>query len=221
MNDTKPCLEQSKAIQSVYDFLNAGLWIRPLPRPMLIWSRNSRIIGGYFSPDKWTDETGNKTDEIALNANLMSKGDLLFLYGILAHEMCHVWQQHFGKPSRAGYHNQELANEFKRIGLLPRSPDGKETGQAIETTIIPGGLFEELISTMPEEYNLPFMAEELDPEPPQNGKQNDPNAPIPKPKSRINFTCPICGLNAKARPGSCLHCSSGGHPLQEMTQETT
>ena len=50
----------------------------------------------------------------------------------LVHEMTHLQQQHFGKPSRSGYHNKEWGLLMRAVGLIPSStgePGGKETGQ--------------------------------------------------------------------------------------------
>ena len=32
--------------------------------------------------------------------------------------MCHQWQQHFGKPSRNGYHNKQWADKMESVGLI-------------------------------------------------------------------------------------------------------
>ena len=38
---------------------------------------------------------------------------------ILAHEMTHLWQFHYGKPSRSGYHNKQQANIMGSMGSMP------------------------------------------------------------------------------------------------------
>ena len=44
------------------------------------------------------------------------------------HEMAHLEQHHFGKPSRAGYHNKQWAGMMKAVGLI-RSDTGAPGGQ--------------------------------------------------------------------------------------------
>ena len=59
--------------------------------------------------------------------------------------MVHLWQHHFGKPSRAGYHNKEWAEKMHAVGLHPSDtgqPGGKETGQQMTHYIAPGGPFQ-------------------------------------------------------------------------------
>ncbi|QGQ32610.1 SprT family zinc-dependent metalloprotease [Gimesia maris] len=71
----------------------------------------------------------------------------------LVHEMAHIWQQHFGKQSRKGYHNKEWADEMERIGLSPRHDGtlmGKRTGQRMPHCIIEDGLFAQAFADWPE-----------------------------------------------------------------------
>ena len=58
--------------------------------------------------------------------------------------MPHLWQHHFGKPSRTGYHNREWAVKMRAIGLIPSDtgePGGKEIGQRVTHYIEEGGAF--------------------------------------------------------------------------------
>jgi hypothetical protein len=55
------------------------------------------------------------------------------------HEMVHVWQHAFGKPSAGGYHNKQWAAKMKAVGLQPSSTGyvgGKETGQRVTHYVI-------------------------------------------------------------------------------------
>jgi len=72
----------------------------------------------------------------------------------LVHEMAHLWQGHFGKPSRNGYHNRQWGNKMKEIGLFPSNtgkPGGRQNGQQMMDYVIEGGEFEkaykELLNT--------------------------------------------------------------------------
>ncbi len=62
----------------------------------------------------------------------------------LVHEMCHLWQFHFGKPGRARYHNQEWADKMESIGLMPSStgqPGGAKTGDCMADYAMANGRF--------------------------------------------------------------------------------
>lgn len=59
--------------------------------------------------------------------------------------MVHLWQHHFGKPTRSGYHNREWANKMESIGLIPGDTGeegGKQTGQKMTHYIEDGGKYE-------------------------------------------------------------------------------
>jgi len=69
----------------------------------------------------------------------------------MAHEMCHLWQHHLGKPSKRTYHNKEWGNKMKSIGLYPSNTGkegGKEYGQQMMDYIIDGGIFVECINKL-------------------------------------------------------------------------
>jgi hypothetical protein len=58
--------------------------------------------------------------------------------------MAHLWQHHFGKPSRNGYRNREWAAKMREVGLIPSDtgePGGKETGQKVHHSIDTSGAF--------------------------------------------------------------------------------
>jgi hypothetical protein len=62
----------------------------------------------------------------------------------IVHEMCHCWQECYGKPSRKGYHNKEWANKMLLIGLVPSSTGrigGEITGQSMSDYPAPQGKF--------------------------------------------------------------------------------
>ena len=208
----KPCVESANAYALAYEHLNKALFGGALSNPMLILTRDARIIGGHFAPNKWANEEGANVHEIAINANCMTNGDPVFLFGILIHEMAHLWQQEFGKPTRGGYHNEEWMKKCREVGLTPNGG-----GQAVSTEITPGGKAEEAIASLPEEAVFPWMSAEMVggdvPTPPT------PNAKPAKSGVRSRFTCPICGLNAWAKPGASLVCGEDGSPLVEQLKK--
>ena len=207
-----PSVEQSTNLIAAFDYLNVNLFDNLLPRPMLIFTRNVLVVGGYFSPQKWFNTDAIGVDEIAINANSMVEGDEIELFQVLIHEMVHQWQHHFGIPGRGGYHNRQWADKCLEIGLKPvnvNDPDA-ETGDSITTVLITGGKAMVTLAKMPEDISIPFYAEVLqDANPPQPvpGKNPEPT-PTPAPKSgrRTKYTCVMCGTNLWGKSGLSIQC---------------
>lgn len=141
--DTKPS-GQYAALQEAYDHFNAELFNNELPECMIVLHRK-KGAAGYFWGDMWT-AIGSKQalDEISLTPETLDRSDLVVL-STLVHEMVHLWQAHFGKPSRSGYHNKEWSQHMFMVGLQPTTDGtetGKTTGQRCTHRIIPDGAFE-------------------------------------------------------------------------------
>ena len=80
---------------------------------LVTFSRKPRMLG-YYSPERW-ERTNNPEDlagEISFNPDSFESRTAQDVLSTLAHEMAHAWQHHFGKPSRAGYHNVEWAEKM-------------------------------------------------------------------------------------------------------------
>lgn len=83
----------------------------------------------------------------------MNRDDIEW-HSTLVHEMCHLWQEDFGKPSRGGYHNRQWADKMIQVGLMPTDtgePGGQLTGQRVTHYIIPDGKFEQVFKTLSSE----------------------------------------------------------------------
>lgn len=214
-----PTSIQSEAMSKVFAYLNEKLFEDKLPAPMIVFTRNPKIMGGYYAHKKWfSAEDGSGVDEIAINANTMVEGDEIQLLQVLVHELVHQWQQHFGEPGRGGYHNREWADKCLEIGLKPMAVDQPdcETGDKIDTVLIKGGKAMIVLANMPEDISIPFYAEVLgnpDPDTPQQkAKDEDKDTPVPQPKSgqKIKYTCPGCGFNLWGKSGGrfmCMDCN--------------
>jgi len=157
-----PIVDQSRAIQDAYDWLNTNLFEGKLPAAMLVLSRNSNLLGGYFTPKRWFDEDGNDIPEIAINANCLRNSGIVKAMVILCHEMVHLWQYVYGTPSRSGYHNKEWSDKAIEIGLQPFTAEGKCIGQNVDTKLIVDGPAETAIAEMPEDFTLPWMTEPME-----------------------------------------------------------
>jgi predicted SprT family Zn-dependent metalloprotease len=120
--------------------------------------------------------------------------------------MCHLWQAHYGKPSRAAHHNKEWARKMEEIGLTPSATGqqgGKQTGPQMTHYITPGGLFErEIGALLAGGFTLRW----------QSGGRSSSGKGVNKNKAK--YTCPDCGQNAWAKPGARLVCGDCMQPMQ-------
>ncbi|MEK2673458.1 SprT-like domain-containing protein [Pseudomonas aeruginosa] len=140
----RPTEEAYQELQLAYDFYNRHLFGGQLPTCLLTFQREKSTLG-YFSPRRFIRVDGTVTDEIALNPAFFAVIPLMEILQTIGHEMAHLWQFHFGTPSRAGYHNAEWAAKMESIGLMPSdtgAPGGRRTGQEMGDYVIKGGLFE-------------------------------------------------------------------------------
>jgi hypothetical protein len=133
-----------EGFQKAYDFFNRHLFGRCLP-PVLMTFQRKGGTRGYFAPDRFVGRIEKTAaHELALNPDTFENRTDEEILSTLAHEMAHVWQQTFGKPSRRCYHNRQWAAKMKEIGLQPSdtgAPGGKETGQLVTHYIVPNGRF--------------------------------------------------------------------------------
>ena len=143
MNIPKPTMQMYSFVQDAYDFFNDKLFAGELP-PCLLTLQREKNTMGYFSSNRWQGGGKHVVHEIALNPAFFITHKPLELMQTLVHEMVHLWQHEFGKPSHRAYHNTEWANKMESIGLMPSDtgePGGKRTGQRMSDYPIEGGAF--------------------------------------------------------------------------------
>lgn len=196
--------EQYTALDRAYDYFNQKLWGGTLPACLITLQRRHTAYG-YFWAEQFKNLDGKFTDEIAMNPEHLHR-DPAEALSTLVHEMAHLWQQHYGKPSRTGYHNREWAAEMERIGLIPSNtgqPGGKRTGQRMTHYIKEDGLFAmHCESLLRSGFKLDW------------GALGAPSKE--RPKSKVKYSCMTCEQNAWAKPGAVLVC---GHCMVEMLME--
>lgn len=157
---TKPTMQMYTFVQDAYDFFNDRLFDGQLPACLLTLQRDSNVMG-YFSSNRW-QQGSSKTQvhEIALNPSFFITHRPLELMQTLVHEMVHLWQHEFGRPSHRAYHNKEWADKMESIGLMPSStgePGGKRTGQKMSDYPIKNGAFYlQCVVFSQMGYKLPF-----------------------------------------------------------------
>jgi SprT-like family len=193
-----------QAFQHAYDFFNQELFAGALPAVLVTLQRKARTRG-YFSAERFAGRSAQETaHELALNPDHFGRTDADIL-STLVHEMAHVWQRTYGKSSRKGYHDREWAAKMKEIGLFPSStgePGGKETGQHVTHYIIADGAFAASVAKLQSTgFTLRWQS------------RVDEGGRGKKAASKTKYTCPGCGRNAWAKPGSeliCGGCFDGG-----------
>lgn len=156
-------------LQHAFDVFNYRLFNNELPKCLITLQRKANTTG-YFSKARFI-ATKNKhefTHELALNPEYFGVNTIIETMQTIAHEMCHLWQDEYGTPSRKTYHNSEWANKMQSIGLMPSDtgrPGGKRTGQYMADYPMEDGLFlqvcRELFAT---DYNLSWYDRYLPPE---------------------------------------------------------
>ena len=196
-----------------FDFFNNSLFDGRLPRCLITMQRRAGIYG-YFAGDRFGTRDGQeKADEIALNPAHLKERSLEETFSTLVHEMVHLEQHHFGKPSRSGYHNKEWAELMKKVGLIASdtaAPGGNETGQRVSHYIRPGGRFDiACAKLLSQGITLDYV--EMWSETDQGKKARKSKA-----ASKTKYTCPGCGLNAWAKPEVLLVC---GECQEELSAE--
>lgn len=219
MKKDKITLSQFEALQNIFDYFNKHLFNNELNDCILNFSRKSKAYG-FFAPERWSkrnqnvmdaiENSKNRIHEISLNPEFTKNRRPDAWVSTIVHEMVHLWQQDFGKPSKS-HHNKEWATKMKEIGLYPSStgePGGKETGQKVSHYIIENGAFQKHFSVMPNDYLLPFLCSQE-----MSGK-------VAKNKNKTKYTCNGCETNIWGKADLNIICEECGMKfLQEEKEE--
>jgi hypothetical protein len=196
-------------LNRAYDLFNSRLFADALPRCLITMQRHKGAYG-YFAPERFGSRDGSTiTDEIALNPATFAERTTKQILSTLAHEMAHLWQQHFGEPSRGGYHNKEWAAKMKEIGLYPSDTaalGGKETGQRVSHYIIDGGAFDVVFTELEKSGINDLFADRWAED------EKAAKAKAKKNASKTAFECEACGLKAWAKAEARLMCGECSTP---------
>jgi predicted SprT family Zn-dependent metalloprotease len=188
------------SLDGAYLFFNQRLFGGRLP-PCLITMQRHRTANGYFSGGRFETRDGKQiTDEIALNPSNFLERTTQEIFSTLVHEMVHLEQHHFGKPSRAGYHNKQWAEMMKAVGLIPSDTGesgGKETGQTMSHSVEKRGRFERTCAELMKRRIGSLYVERW---------RDDETLREKKAASKTRYTCPECRTNAWAKPNVHLIC---------------
>jgi hypothetical protein len=188
-----PTTQTYNSLTAAYDFFNRELFSGSLP-PCLITIQRHKGAFGFFSGERFANTANPKevTDEIALNPAHFADRKPDEVLSTLAHEMVHLWQHHFGKKPRKGYHDKQWAAKMRTIGLIPTAtgePGGKDTGQQMTHLIDVNGRYAQVAPKLLIDHPAILYHDRVD--------DNDP-ARKKKSASKTKYKCPECGLNAWA-----------------------
>ncbi|WP_082072742.1 SprT-like domain-containing protein [Hyphomicrobium sp. 99] len=224
-----PTQETYSDLQAAYDHFNTTLFGGELPPCLITLQRKGPRVMGYYSPGRFIHraEEDRKTDEIAMSPIFFVRKDDIEALEVLVHEMCHLWQQHFGTPSRTSYHNKEWSQKMQAVGLMPSTtgaPGGKAVGQSMDHYRIVGGQFEaEAQALIDGGFKLcwydctarfPIMTPRVprrneDGESGEDAGETEEAAP-PLSGKRVKFTCPKCEANAWGKGSLQIMCAPCG-----------
>jgi predicted SprT family Zn-dependent metalloprotease len=197
MLEVTPTKKTYDGLDSAYAYFNEALFGGRLPQ-CLITVRSHHGAYGYFSSERFGSADGEIRDEIALNMKHFKERTPKQTLATLVHEMKHLEQHHFGKPSRNGYHNREWADLMEQVGLMPSStgePGGKRTGQRVSHYVVDGGPFDLAFSAR--EFTIPYFDRQGETE-------------TARKKRKVTYTCPECESKATGKPDLHLHCGDCG-----------
>lgn len=190
-----------------YDHFNAELFGGELPHCLVTLERR-KGARGYYSPARFKNTREEFADQITMNPDhLKSRPDREAL-STLVHEQAHLWQQHFGKPSRSNYHNKEWGSKMDELGLTPTStgqPGGKRTGQRVTHMIVNGGAFDRAYAKLAKTgFELTW------------GSAPDFATTTKKGAAgkRAKYCCPTCEAAAWGKPGLNINCGDCDEPME-------
>lgn len=191
-----------ETFQRAFDFLNVRLFDGKLP-PILITMARKRRVAGYFRNDSFQSRGGEDnctTHEIAMNPDCFDGKTDAQIWSTMAHEMCHLWQQEYGKHKpKGGYHNHEWATKMMEIGLVPSSTGdkyGQIVGHKMSHYIEDRGLFESAAIDMLDMGIRPSW---------QSPRPQESTSTATR-ESKFKFLCRECGMNAWAKSTAKLKC---------------
>lgn len=210
MQPANPTTKTYDGLNRAFGFFNERLFAGELPACLITMQRAKKAYG-YFAGGRFGSKDGEVvTDEIALNPSHFRARTTEESLSTLVHEMVHLWQHHFGKPSRTGYHNKEWAAKMRLVGLVPSDtaqPGGKETGQKVSHYIAAGGPFQAAFAELEgERFDALYVELWDDAEARATRKK--------KADSKTRYTCPSCELHAWAKPGARLMCADCETPME-------
>jgi len=172
--EKSPTEESYNELQQAYNYFNENLFSGELPLCLITFQRVKNTYG-YHSSKRWTNKTGLKTDEIAMNPTYFATRKTSETLSTLVHEMVHLWQEYFGSPGRGRYHNKEWAEKMKLVGLQPFNVtnDKRETGDRVSHYIVQNGKFEQCTNSLTDNgFSITWLDRQIEAQPETELEEN-------------------------------------------------
>jgi hypothetical protein len=206
-NYQTPTAETYLGLDRAFNHFNETLFENRLPPVVFTLTRKRANNLGYFWADQFKHrEDGDTTHEISMNPHNLDR-DIKAVLATLVHEMTHLEQQEYGKPSKNGHHNREWVKLMLRVGLIPSDTGevgGKQTGRQMTHYAEEGGVFEQAFDAlMP--FDIPYFTQ---PRTAGGAKKKD--------LSKVKRECPCCNAKAWAKQGMNVIC---GDCNEQMIEE--
>ncbi len=204
-----PSVDTYALLNHAYEYFNKTLFAGELDNCLITLQRSKKAYG-YFHFEIFQNGEGDKTDEIALNPEHFSRG-IKDVLSTLVHEMAHLWQYHYGKPSRNGYHNKEWGTKMKVVGLYPSNTGaegGKETGQQMTHYIVKDGAFEKAFAEWEKQYAGVTLFHDVI-RAAKKGKN-----------TKIKYVCGGCDSKVWGKPGLSIGCEECERTMQSEVTES-
>jgi len=208
-------------LQNAYQYYNDKLFYSNLPACIFTIGERSKY-GGFMIKHEWANDLSDeRIHQISLTKSLFNYEDE-FIFSVLVHEMVHLWQVEFGKPSINRYHNREWAWKMKEVGLIPSrtgEKGGEEVGERMSHYVEENGRFSKVFKDMPPSclpVLLPNIRRKKRPTP-VDGRAKNSTVTVPKRgrTNKLKYECPSC--NQKAYGGKNLNISCGKCNLRMTT----
>ena len=155
-----PTLELYQALDRAFGHFNDHIFEGQLPA-CLISIRSGNRVQGYHQSERFISSAGDLIGEIGLHPSHFALQPVEIALSTLVHEMVHLWQNQFGKPTRTNPHNPQWAAKMREIGLHPSHtglPGGRQTGRSMSDYILPGGPYWTVCKDLlAQGYALPWM----------------------------------------------------------------
>lgn len=198
-------------LNEAYQHFNKALFKGELPSCIITLQRKSKAYGYYHAGIFKDGEI--RTDEIAMNPQTFEGRKHNEILSTLAHEMCHLWQQHLGKAPKRAYHDKQWAKKMLEIGLLPYNvkDKSKQTGPNCSHYIEHEKAFYLACAKFLAEYDFAVYSDIQSLASKLKKKA--------KAKSKTKYTCNHCGINAWAKPHTALICGNDRHTMVEQDQD--
>lgn len=196
---TAPTERNYGELNHAYDYFNEKLFDGELLRCLITMQRRRQAYGYYCSARFASYDGKEIVDEIALNPVHLATRTAKQVLSTLVHEQCHLWQHHFGKPSRSGYHNRQWAQKMRSVGLIPSDtgePGGREVGRRVSHYIAEGQAFDRACDDL---LSFGFVIPYVDVRS-SNSLPSANRIRAAKLASKSVYVCPHCGVRLWGKP---------------------